>query len=118
MRYEGENRYDLYIIIFELSADRAFQRGRRLRGDSTGTEPDCGTTGMDHDDGVYESYHDRGNDAGTDCGQFSNLCRNSDSGIPGALRQPGDVFSHLVSLYRYWHTYIGVTAAALRWEIF
>ena len=40
------------------------------------------------------------------------------AGLPGALRQPGDVFSHLVSLYRYWHTYIGVTAAALRWEIF
>ena len=40
---------------------------------------------MDHDDGVYESYHDRGNDAGTDCGQFSNLCRNSDSGTSGAL---------------------------------
>ena len=82
---EGENRYDLYTIIFELSADRAFQRGRRLRGDSTGTEPDCGTTGMDHDDGVYESYHDRRNDAGTDCGQFSNLCRNSDSGTSGGV---------------------------------
>lgn len=40
------------------------------------------------------------------------------AGLPGRLRQPGDVFSHLVSLYRYWHTYIGVTAAALRWEIF
>ena len=31
------------------------------------------------------------------------------AGLPGALRQPGSVFSHLVSLYRYWHTYIGVT---------
>ena len=40
------------------------------------------------------------------------------AGLPGALRQPGDVFSHLVSLYRYWHTYIGVTVAALRWEVF
>ena len=40
---------------------------------------------MDHDDGVCESYHDRGMTAGTDCGQFMQPCRNSDTGLPGAV---------------------------------
>ena len=113
VRYRGENRYDLYTIIFELSADRAFQRGRRLRGDSTGTEPDCGTTGMDHDDGVYESYHDRVNDAGTDCGQFSNLCRNSDSGTSGS--GCGNLGMYFPILY---HCIgIGIHISALSWRL-
>ena len=68
---------------------------------------------MDHDDGVYESYHDRGNDAGTDCGQFSNLCRNSDSGTSGG--GCGNLGMYFPILY---HCIgIGIHISALPWRL-
>ena len=68
---------------------------------------------MDHDDGVYESYHDRGNDAGTDCGQFSNLCRNSDSGTSGS--GCGNLGMYFPILY---HCIgIGIHISALPWRL-
>ena len=74
---------------------------------------------MDHDDGVYESYHDRGMTPGPIAVNSATFVGIRIAGLPGGgCGNLGDVFSHLVSLYRYWHTYIGVTVAALRWEVF
>ena len=63
--------------------------------------------------GVYESYHDRGNDAGTDCGQFSNLCWNSDSGTSGG--GCGNLGMYFPILY---HCIgIGIHISALSWRL-
>ena len=50
--------------------------------------------------------------------EFTNLITIAEM-TPGPIAVNSATFvGILVSLYRYWHTYIGVTAAALRWEIF
>lgn len=68
---------------------------------------------MDHDDGVYESYHDCGNDAGTDCGQFSNLLSEFDSGTSGG--GCGNLGMYFPILY---HCIgIGIHISALPWRL-
>ena len=66
-----------------LMKDRRFQFRRRVRCHASYSEPGSGSAWMADDEGIHGSGHDCGDDAGADCGEFGNLCGDTDCGTSG-----------------------------------
>lgn len=118
VRYRGENRYDLYTIILSF-----LQIGLFSVGGGYAAIPLVQSLIVERQGWITMT-------------EFTNLITIAEmtpgpiavnsatfvgiriAGLPGAVAATwGCIFPSCI-IVRYWHTYIGVTVAALRWEVF